>query len=523
MKEKAIVSSFICREPAGPESLEFALFKRSKNVRTYKEKWAICSGSIETTDPTPEFAARREIEEETQVTSSDISLFRVSHPFKLVDKDLDITWLIHCFAFMLRDPKKELVIEGEHTEYRFIKPQELENYDHVPLLEMDMKRCFPGKEMEEGLRLLRDDHDNGAEVLATNALEILKKVVHGEDFDVKKVKTVEEFWFELRLAAWTLGVNGRPDMGPAIVSALNDALINVANGVEERGGDAFKAGGLESMQRKEFKSIVDRAISTAIEERKNRMNAVSQNFLDYITESEAYASGHINILTLSYSSSVTKALKTLINNSLRSKITMNLNVLESRPRFDSLAFVKDLFSSPLASVSPLSEKKGLEGLKVTILSDAAVAQAAKEADFVVIGCDRLAPCGAVSNKIGSLPACLLAKTLQPNSKVVVVTTTDKIMDSDPEEGEEHKNYDAEEMTGVYPSELAQSLKSGDLATEGAKIEVRNTYFEWVDARYVDVYVTEKEDMDKSQLKKFAEEKKEVSRKLFEGLLRTHDG
>lgn len=386
-----------------------------------------------------------------------------------------------------------------------------------------MQRCLPGKELEQGLRELMDDHDNGAEVLAAGALETLNKTIHGEDFDIKRVKSSEDFWFELRLAAWTLGKNGRPDMGPAIESALNDALVNVAAAVDEKGGDCFKAGGLEKVSRKEFKTIVEHAITGAIETRMTRMESVAQNFLDYISQSDAYAAGHINVLTLSYSSSVTKALKALINNSLRSKVKMTLNVLESRPRFDSLAFVKDLFGSPLASKSPLSENQGLEGLKVNIMSDAAVAQAAKQADFVVIGCDRLAPCGAVSNKIGSLPACLLAKTLQPSSKVVVVTTTNKIMDEDPEEGEEHKNYDAEEMTGVYPSELAQSLKSGDLAIEGAKVEVKNTYFEWVPEKYVDVYVTEKEDMDKGQLKKFAEEKKVLSGKLYGGLLGDYDG
>lgn len=476
-------------------------------------KWAGCSGSIEKTDPTPEFAARREIEEETQLTSDDITLYRTGKAFKLVDTNLDITWIIHTFSFLLNDPTKKLVIEGEHTEYKFIKPEELGEYDHVSALEEGMKRVLPGPAVTKGLDRLRDDHDNGAEVLAMAALSTLKEVVYSEDS--KSATTAEEFWKELRLAAWTLAKNGRPDMGPAIEGALCKALLAITSEIEKRGGSCFSENGLHRLTLEVMKEAAADGITSTIEARDTRMYALSASFVDFGTSSEVYqwrkgSDKPLNILTLSYSSSVTKALKQLIAIAAEDGTHIHLKILESRPRFDGVAFVKALFRERM------SEREDfLEHLRVDVLSDAAVALAARQCDFVVIGSDKLSVDGDVSNKIGSLPACLLAKTLQPKSQVVVIATTDKITSSTGEELEEEpRDYAAEEMTGSYPKEMAKVLKEKDAGLQGAKVRVRNPYFEWVPSNWVDVYVTEEGVMDRSKLKDYAKEKRELEEKLF---------
>lgn len=449
------------------------------------------------------------------MTSDDISLYRTGKAFKLVDADLDITWIIHAFSFLLNDPNKKLVIEGEHTEYKFIKPEELEKQDHVPALEEGMRRVLPGPVITDGLNQLRDDHDNGAEVLAMTALETLKKAVDG--VDLANVKSAEEFWKELRLAAWMLGRNGRPDMGPAIQGGLSKALLAIAGGVAQNGGNCFEKERLETFGLEDMKSAAREGIEEIMEVRRTRMRGLSSSFVELVTASGPYqwrisSEKAINILTLSYSSSVTKALKDLIARAREDNMKIHLKILESRPRFDGVAFVKDLFKSPLDQSGD-----GMKHVKVDILSDACVALAAKHCDLVVIGSDKMSADGDVSNKIGSLPACLLAKTLQPKSKVVVIATTDKITSTNEKDlVEEPKDYAAHEMTQSYPYELATMLKKV-AQIHGAMLCVKNPYFEWVPAKWVDFYVTEEGVMDRSHLKGYALKKLELEEKLFEGV------
>jgi methylthioribose-1-phosphate isomerase len=65
-------------------------------------------------------------------------------------------------------------------------------------------------------------------------------------------------------------------------------------------------------------------------------------------------------------------------------------------------------------------------LNVRILPDCAVATAAREAQLLLLGADRISASGNVSNKIGSLAAAVCIKTLNPKAQVVVVSDADKI-------------------------------------------------------------------------------------------------
>src|SRR5436305_2519706 len=121
MRQRQVVSSFICTPVTSSEGLKVLLFKRSEKVGSYqfvlrnprlrhlvrvltakRGKWAACSGSIDPNDPSPEAAAWREIREETGLTESDISLLRRGKAFKVVDKALNTEWTVHPFAFILK-------------------------------------------------------------------------------------------------------------------------------------------------------------------------------------------------------------------------------------------------------------------------------------------------------------------------------------------------------------------------------------------------------------------------------------
>lgn len=390
-----------------------------------------------------------------------------------------------------------------------MKPSDLKNYDTVPALAEDMNRLLFGPETEAGLTALREDHENGAEVLALKALNTLLKAIRGPDLE--SPATAAEFWKALRIVAWTLAKDGRVSMAPAIEGALFKALSRVTMAVEVKGGSCFSPTGLDKIRLDDFKTLALEQIEETILSRQSRVEIIAKAFTSFISRSEGYKHAarkhdYVNILTLSSSSSVTAAVKLLIQDASTSDTKIRLQILESRPRFEGVACATDI----------LHDLWDSENLKVEILSDASVAYAAKTADFTVIGADKLAANGDVNNKIGSLAACVLTKTLRPEAKVVVVTSTDKIT-LDGGKKEETESNDKEEMTQAWPPSWAVMLQDERAAQGGAQVEVRNAYFEWVPAEYVDVYVTDEGEVDKKGVKGLAAGKGEVESKLFADL------
>lgn len=70
---------------------------------------------------------------------------RQGETYSLVDAELKTNWLVHSFAFMLNpDSDANIVIDREHTEYRFIGPEELGKFDIVANLEIGMKAALIG-------------------------------------------------------------------------------------------------------------------------------------------------------------------------------------------------------------------------------------------------------------------------------------------------------------------------------------------------------------------------------------------
>src|SRR6266576_5776849 len=86
--------------------------------------------------------------------------------------------------------------------------------------------------LQRGIRILQEDFENGARVLATKAAEALKGAVIDEG---KIAQTSEELWNASRLAGLKLK-NARPSMGAAIGSALTQALIAVKEAWEKEFG-----------------------------------------------------------------------------------------------------------------------------------------------------------------------------------------------------------------------------------------------------------------------------------------------
>ena len=106
------------------------ILKRSDKVRTHKNKWAGVSGYIERGE-TDEVTALKEICEETGLTEEHIELVRKGEPIHVQDGPQ--VWIVHPFLYKTSTDK--IIIDWEHTEFRWISPDELTNYDYVVFLD----------------------------------------------------------------------------------------------------------------------------------------------------------------------------------------------------------------------------------------------------------------------------------------------------------------------------------------------------------------------------------------------------
>ena len=196
-------------------------------------------------------------------------------------------------------------------------------------------------------------------------------------------------------------------------------------------------------------------IDTLIAEETHVLDRLSTNFQTYIKTNSPKS-----LLTLSNSSTIFIALKSLFTSPICPPLT--LTILESRPLFEGVTLANQL----------LPFKRPHVNLQLAV--DAAAAYFSSHSDLLILGADHVDPAtGDIKNKIGSLAAAQLAK------RTVCVTSTDKLARRQLGEEEEEEN-DVREVTRAW----------GHMAGEGEEWRVRNMYFEWVEGRDVEGYVTE---------------------------------
>ncbi len=104
------------------------LLKRSLGVKTNKGKWAGVSGYVEVGE-TPLETAYKELGEEIAARPGLVRLVREAEPLTFLDTEHDTTWVVHPFLF--DDLGVEVVLDWEHTEFRWIEPEELGSFDTV--------------------------------------------------------------------------------------------------------------------------------------------------------------------------------------------------------------------------------------------------------------------------------------------------------------------------------------------------------------------------------------------------------
>tara|TARA_Y100000996_G_scaffold373232_1_gene322597 strand:- start:185 stop:589 length:405 start_codon:yes stop_codon:yes gene_type:complete len=134
MHKTRIVTSFL------KNSDEILLLKRSNKVRTMKNLWAGISGIIEGNEK-PITRAEIEIFEEVGIKKSNVSLIKQGE--KILIESPQYTnhqWEVYPFLFTSKD--REIKLNWENSDSRWINLDELSNFSTVPSLEKVLASLF---------------------------------------------------------------------------------------------------------------------------------------------------------------------------------------------------------------------------------------------------------------------------------------------------------------------------------------------------------------------------------------------
>ena len=101
--------------------------RRSEDVGSFRGRWSAISGYLEGRED-PRHRAMREVREETGLRGI---TFRATSPPILARDDRTI-YVVHPFLFDA--PRRQVRLDWENVEHRWIRPEELERFDTVPRL-----------------------------------------------------------------------------------------------------------------------------------------------------------------------------------------------------------------------------------------------------------------------------------------------------------------------------------------------------------------------------------------------------
>jgi translation initiation factor 2B subunit (eIF-2B alpha/beta/delta family)/8-oxo-dGTP pyrophosphatase MutT (NUDIX family) len=513
-QQRSVVSSFV--SDAGETKL--ALFRRSEKVNTYQHHLAPISGSIESHE-TPAAAAWRELKEETSLTPRDVDLWRKGKPYTFCDPSIGRQWTVFPFLFRLKDGgeggrgESGIQIDWEHERWEWYSPdtiQDDEKFGGVPRLKESLRRvCFESdmnegasKALRSGLRLLESDHQSGSHELTSIALRAFRDVI------AQMNENIDEKWWETaRMAAWHLWKNGRESMGAATLNAFLGLLADMEEIVHE------------TMDRNVKSERLLALLDHHLDKRKDMPMRIKRSFgayleFNFLPTAQSQPTPSLVILTLSASStirdSILEAFASLpIPN-------LDLRILESRPLCEGVNMASSILSA-FQSRFPSSSDRHLE---LTVYTDASAALASKEVDFVLLGADRISDSGSVSNKTGSLPAVLSARHVCPAAKVLVLSELEKVAEPGSESSHSHEENDPKELVGCW---LQGGIKGVKMLAEGTDadrdntnyaVDVKNIYFEWVPAKFIDAYICEEGSLDASAIQEKAQQVKQKADRYF---------
>jgi len=116
------------------------LLKRSGKVRSYQGKWCAVAGFIDQAKPIEDIAYA-ELKAELGLGRDDIAELVLGQPYDYADDALGKCWRVYPMLARLRGTPR-IEIDWEHTDFEWIAPEDLGNYDTVPKLDESMRRAI---------------------------------------------------------------------------------------------------------------------------------------------------------------------------------------------------------------------------------------------------------------------------------------------------------------------------------------------------------------------------------------------
>lgn len=445
----------------------------------------------------------RELREETSLSESSLTLFRCGREFSFSDEVVGREWTIYPFAFLLKSQGAEesIRLDWEHTTWKWFDvadilnraPDGIGDEPFVPRLAESLRRVYPegdyatfgtcAPKLSRALWQLREDHKSGARELASIALKLFRDLL-SDSLPAPEGDARRDWWDRVKMMAWHIWRNGRESMGASILSALLpvlaqlETLVLTPPSTTPIGSDEILATVDSAM---EERASITRRVCDAL------ASFVEKDILPHRLDSRK----PLRILTLSSSSTIRESILHLLTTLSPGDVAaIDLRILESRPLFEGVSL-----SATLSRAFSEPKNRSKIRLNITIYSDASAALAAQGIDMILIGADRIASDGAVSNKVGSLPAVLSAKHITPQCRTVVVSELGKIAEPGESLGVEESTplevsntWRADAVSGV--DQLEPILMRQNTSDEYVSVNVRNIYFEWVPAGLIDVYICE---------------------------------
>ena len=134
MRKTKIVTSFL------RNSEKILLLKRSEKVKSMKNLWAGISGIIEDNEK-PIKRAKIEILEEVGIEELDITLMKEGNKI-LIESPQYVNHQWEVYPFLFSCSNKEIKLNWENSDSRWIKINELNNFTTVPSLDRVLARLF---------------------------------------------------------------------------------------------------------------------------------------------------------------------------------------------------------------------------------------------------------------------------------------------------------------------------------------------------------------------------------------------
>ncbi|MBM3238661.1 NUDIX domain-containing protein [Candidatus Poribacteria bacterium] len=351
MKERKVVTAFL--ENQG----KILILKRSDKVKTYKHHWAEISGSIEAGE-SPDERVKKEIEEETSLNLEDVQFVRKGRPLRI--EDGDYLWTVYPFLYHVPQPNK-VNTDWEHTEKRWIYPDEIAAYNTVPNLEQTLKRVDVASGITDAIDKIERDRVHGASELSLMALDGLKAAM-----GLSTIKKTDELFEYLSNIAWYLHYT-RPSMAP-LTNAIAYVLYHSQQGLNQ------------AKNVSDFTAYVSEIIDEYRVYSKDASDIIYRNAQNLLSD-------NMTIFTHSYSS-------TVVNTILESgRKNLNIIVTEARP-----------LNEGVKTANSLSQE-----YNVTLITDAQAGYFMNNADIVLMGADSVLSDGSVINKIGTYLIALAAQ------------------------------------------------------------------------------------------------------------------